>query len=86
MSEYHIGCGIAGIYAGRLNKAKTMWLQKNDVTKDALASVRDYLRSHIEDGKNSFGYEWNIKDGKVVSLVVSVREDKNYESCPNNDV
>ena len=63
-----------------------MWLQKNDVTEDALASVRDYLRSQIEDGKNSFGYEWCTKDGKVVSLVVSVREDKNYESCSNNDV
>lgn len=86
MSEYHIGCGIDGIYAGRLNKAKTMWLQKNNVTEDALASVRDYLRSHIEDGKNSFGYEWDTKDGKVVSLVVSVREDKNYDSRTNNDV
>ena len=77
MSEYHIGCGIAGIYAGRL---------KNDVTEEALASVRDYLRSHIEDGKNSFGYEWNTKDGKVVSLVVSVREDKNYENHTKNAV
>ena len=43
MSEYHVGCGILGIYAGRLNKSKTLWLNKSDVTDEATSAVALYL-------------------------------------------
>ncbi len=43
MSEYHVGCGVFGIYAGILNKNKTMWKNKSDVTNEALDAVAQYL-------------------------------------------
>lgn len=43
MSEYHVGCGAFGIYAGILNKNKTMWKNKSDVTNEALDAVAQYL-------------------------------------------
>lgn len=49
MSEYHVGCGIAGIYAGRLNKKGDMWLSKSDVTQEALDSVFDYLYTNKKE-------------------------------------
>lgn len=43
MTEYHVGCGAFGIYAGILNKNKTMWKNKSDVTNEALDAVAQYL-------------------------------------------
>ena len=43
MSEYHVGCGVFGILAGTLNKNKTMWKDKSDVTDEAVFSVAEYL-------------------------------------------
>lgn len=43
MSEYHVGCGAFGIYAGTLNKNKTMWKNKSEVTNEALDAVAQYL-------------------------------------------
>ena len=43
MTEYHVGCGMLGIYAGRLNKKGDQWLSKSDVTEEAIHSVFDYL-------------------------------------------
>ena len=43
MAEYHVGSGVAGIYAGRLNKNKNMWVSKSNVTNEVLNSAFDYL-------------------------------------------
>lgn len=43
MAEYHVGCGIAGIYAGRLKKNGYEWIEKSDVTKEVLQCALDYL-------------------------------------------
>lgn len=43
MTEYHVGCGAFGIYAGTLNKNKTMWKNKSNVTNEALDAVAQYL-------------------------------------------
>lgn len=43
MTEYHVGCGAFGIYAGILNKNKTMWKNKSEVTNEALDAVAQYL-------------------------------------------
>ena len=65
MSDYHVGCGIAGIYAGTVKKNGYEWLNKNDVTSEALSSVAQYLLFNHKafrfrhDGKQ---YELNIKE------------------------
>lgn len=43
MAEYHVGCGLFGIYAGTLNKKGDMWVNKSDVTEEALDSAFQYL-------------------------------------------
>lgn len=42
-NEYHVGCGIAGIYAGTLKKNGYEWLNKSDVTREAISSAAQYL-------------------------------------------
>ena len=41
--EYHVGCGLFGIYAGTLMKPKKdgviMWRKKSDVTEEAIHAV-----------------------------------------------
>lgn len=48
MSEYHVGVGMAGIYAGTINKKGDMWINKSDVTDEALWSVASYLLDNDE--------------------------------------
>ena len=43
MAEYHVGCGLAGIYAGTLKKNGYEWMNKSLVTREALDSVAQYL-------------------------------------------
>ena len=43
MAEYHVGCGLVGIYAGTLKKNGIEWLNKSCVTNEALDSVAQYL-------------------------------------------
>ena len=73
MAEYHVGCGAFGIYAGTINKKGDMWINSTECTDEAVIAVCDYLRGKIEDGKNSFGYRWTLKDGRTVSLRVVVQ-------------
>lgn len=75
MPEYHVGAGFFGIYAGRVNKKGNLWLEKTEVTDEALCAVRDYLYDKaIAEKKNVYGYEWDRKDGKVVELIVKIRD------------
>ncbi len=48
MADYHVGCGIAGIYAGTLNKRKDTWINKSDVTDEAFNAVAQYCVEHGE--------------------------------------
>ena len=79
MAEYHVGCGAFEIYAGTLNKNKTMWQNKTEVTDEAISAVRDYMVRELLGGLDcskatSSGYEWTLKDGRVVELRVTVKE------------
>lgn len=47
MAEYHVGCGLSGIYAGTLTKGGIIWLNKSIVTVEALSAAAQYL---IEQG------------------------------------
>ena len=43
MAEYHVGCGIPGIYAGTLKSNGYVWRNKSDVTHEALCAVAQHL-------------------------------------------
>ena len=64
MAEYHVGCGIIGIYAGTLNKQGNMWTRKSDVTDEALIAVAQYFLEHDE------AFEFDYK-GKRYRMAVS---------------
>ena len=64
MANYHVGCGIAGIYAGTLNKKGDMWVNKSDVTDEAVSATAQWLLQTGEIVK--FKY-----DGKEYVMSVS---------------
>mgnify|MGYP003290225581 CR=1 FL=1 len=79
MAEYHVGCGAFAIYAGTLNKSKTMWQNKTECTDEAINAVRDYMIDELLGGfdckkGNSSGYEWTLKDGRIVKLSIEIRK------------
>lgn len=43
MAEYHVGCGLFGIYAGILKPNGKEWKDKTDVTTEAISAVAEYL-------------------------------------------
>ena len=43
MAEYHVGCGLAGIYAGRIKKNGYEWAEQSEVTNEAINAVGIYL-------------------------------------------
>lgn len=73
MAEYHVGCGVFGIYAGTLNKKGDMWLRKSDVTHEALDAVAGYLVTN--DKQMSFYY----KDEKYVLKVEKIEEGEDHD-------
>ena len=77
MAEYHVGCGAFAIYAGTLNKNKTMWQNKTECTNEAINAVRDYMVGELLGGfdcekANKSGYEWTLKDGRIVRLMIEI--------------
>ena len=63
MAEYHVGCGLTAIYAGTINKDKTLWKSRTDCTEEAIEAVRDYLVRECLGGfdckkKTTGGYTW----------------------------
>lgn len=67
MAEYHVGCGITGIFAGTLNKKKDRWINKSDVTNEAFNAVAQYCLEH--DEAMNFNYK-----GKRYRLAVEPQE------------
>lgn len=67
MAEYHVGCGITGIYAGTLNKKGNMWTNKSDATTEAIKAVAQFLLEHEE--AMEFDYQ-----GKRYRLAVTQAE------------
>ena len=66
MAEYHVGCGIAGIYAGTLNKNGNLWINRSDVTDEAVNAVAQYL---LERGE---ALEFDYRGGRY-RIAVSKR-------------
>jgi len=65
--EFHVGCGIFGIYAGRVHTYKDGHQEfrgeKHEVTEDCIHSVIAYLLS-----KNNESDVYCLKDGREVQL------------------
>lgn len=84
MAEYHVGAGCFAIYAGTLNpRNKNLWANKTECTEEAIAAVRDYMVTECLGGfdcskAKSGGWEWKLKDGRVVQLMIEIKE------CENN--
>ena len=72
MAEYHVGCGLAGIYAGTLKKNGEEWLNKSDVTNEAIKAVIGHMYFKIPEGEKSFAYEVGMRDGNYVRLKIEV--------------
>lgn len=68
MADYHVGCGILGIYAGTLNKKGNMWLHKSDVTNEAFNAVAQYCLEHNE------AMNFDYKGKRYVMQVVPIEE------------
>ena len=78
MAEYHIRCGLFGIYAGTLLKTGKGFLNKSEVTKEAINAVMQYMYLKVPKGKNSFAYAQKMLDGKYVRLSIEVAD-----KCPD---
>lgn len=80
MTEYHVGCGAFGIYAGTLNsKNKNLWQSKTECTDEAIDAVRDYMVQELLGGldcslANSSSYFWTLQDGRKVELRITIKE------------
>ena len=78
MAEYHVSCGLAGIYAGVL-KNKDEWKDKTECTDEAIEAVRDYMVDECLGGLDcskgtTGGYSWKLKNGRSVELRVTIKE------------
>ena len=77
MAEYHVGCGIAAIYAGTLNKRGDMWVHKSNVTDEAVMAVMQHMYFELPEGEKKFAYAIKANDGKYLRLMLEVSDE-----CP----
>ena len=77
MPQYHVGCGLAGIYAGTISKSG-VWKVKNDVTDEAIYAVADYMRGKIENGSDTYEITWKLPTGRKIIMSLTV-DDRNIE-------
>ena len=73
MAEYHVGCGIVGIYAGTLNKKGDMWINKSLVTNEVLSCAFDYLYSNKKE------FRATINDVEYAMRIVPITEPRESE-------
>ena len=68
MAEYHVGCGLAGIYAGTIKKPGE-WKCKSEVTDEALRAVAEYMLGQIKPSDKAYEITWtNPTTGKKIVL------------------
>lgn len=74
MAEYHVGCGLAGIYAGTILKPG-VWKSKSPVTEEALRAAAEYMMGKIEKDHEAYEISWtNRTTGKKIVLTCQVIE------------
>lgn len=68
MTEYHVGCGLFGIYAGILKNGSDEWRSKSEVTNEALKAVATHLlfdKKEFRFSVTSTGKEYVMKIEEV---------------------
>ena len=66
MAEYHVVCGIAGIYAGihtqKFNNdlSSDKWRNKSDVTHEALCAVAQHLLFNGQEFRFMHKNQWYV--------------------------
>lgn len=71
--EYHVGCGLFGIYAGTLMKPKKdgmiMWRKKSDVTEEAIHAVMQYFKQTMDGhDKTDASASYEFADGRTLTV------------------
>lgn len=75
MAEYHVGCGLAGIYAGTLNKQGTEWLTKSEVTEEARQAVILYEKDRLKSEKRlKETIEYTFRNGDVLTVTYALKK------------
>lgn len=75
MAEYHVGCGAFGIYAGTLNKKKTMWQNKSDVTEEARQAVIMYEKDRLKSEKRlKETIKYTFRNGDVLTVTYALKK------------
>ena len=70
MSEFHVRFEDGAIYGGTTTRDGEEWKKCTDVTNEALAAVRDYLRANRPDDTEQIGWKWEKRDGGEISVVL----------------
>lgn len=65
MAEYHVGNGFENIYAGILSKDKRRWVNKSDVTDEAIASVFTWFTQFM-DGNEEHSITYKNSEFELV--------------------
>lgn len=77
MAEYHVGCGLAGIYAGTLNKQGTEWLTKSEVTDEVRKAVIQYEKDRLKSEKRlKETTEYTFRNGDVLTVTYALKKAK----------
>ena len=77
MPEYHIACGLEYIYAGKLNRNKTDWTDKSEVTQEAYAAVFQHIKEEMEAHKElGRMYKFNFREGVVLEVKCKIKKPK----------
>ena len=84
---YHVGCSPENnvIYAGTTNKKLDKWVNKTEVTEEALAAVRDHLFAIArKENVKELGYHWDAEDGSMIVLKVVSMTKEEADEFKNN--
>ena len=74
MADYHVGCGVFGIYAGILNKKGDAWRNKSEVTTEALDAVAGYLVMHEKEMRFTY------KDKRYALRCVEIEDEEDEQT------
>lgn len=75
MAEYHVGCDSQGIYAGKLNRQKTEWRNKSNVTREAYDAVFQHIRGLLEDlNVPATTYRYTFRDGVTLEVETTIKK------------
>ena len=77
--EYHVGCGLFGIYAGTLMKPKKdgviMWRKKSDVTEEAIHAVMQYFKQTMDGhDKTAASVSYEFADGRALTVNFTITQ------------